>query len=132
MFSLIFIFAEDLPEYNKNHQVSLTPHTAVILGICGTLFVAILMVVLFIVWRRFCRRKPRLQFWTVELKDDHEQVSFNNMIDYHPDYQNMDASLLIGDMHYQDEPVVENEKGHHKHSTSRYVTLNDRGIHVDA
>ncbi len=111
--------------YGTSHQVSLRHHTGAILGVCGTLFIFFLLLVVVITWRRYCKRKPPLQFWTVELKDDHEQVSFSSMLDQ-PDYHNVDASLLVGDMPYDDQPGERHRRGN-KHSNNQYQTLRNTG-----
>ncbi len=48
-----------------------------------------------------------MQLWTVELKDDHENVSFTSMME-NPEYQNMNASLLMDDVTFYGNSVSNN------------------------
>ena len=73
-----------------------------------------------------------MQLWTVELKDDHENVSFNSMLE-NPEYQNVNASLLMDDVQFYGhntpvyQPVVEKAELRRKFDGGMsYRTLGDR------
>ena len=76
-----------------------------------------------------------MQLWTVELKDDHENVSFNSMLE-NPEYQNPNASLLMDDVQFYGhstpvyQPVVEEKtrmRGKFDANMS-YHTLGERSV----
>ena len=97
------------PIHVESHRMS---HSlTIIIGVCASIGVVILVLSICIA-RRSCWRKPPMQLWTVELKDDHENVSFNSMLD-NPEYQNVSASLLMDDVQFYGhstpvyQPVVE-------------------------
>lgn len=69
-----------------------------------------------------------MQLWTVELKDDHENVSFNSMLE-NPEYQNVNASLLMDDVQFYGhntpvyQPVVEKTRRGKSDGGLNYHTL---------
>ncbi|XP_074654538.1 uncharacterized protein LOC141908396 [Tubulanus polymorphus] len=99
------IIAKNCSLIDYPHRVrhpTLAENKNVVMGVTAT-FGSILLIIIFIIgckkyhtWRRW---QPQ-PFWTVELKDDHETVSFSSMVEQ--DYQNVDAALLIDDVNYYD------------------------------
>jgi hypothetical protein len=69
-------------------------------------------------WRRW---QPQ-PFWTVELKDDHETVSFSSMVDQ--EYQNVDAALLMDDVGYYDRSMQGQLRVKSPENTPSYHSIN--------
>ena len=111
---------------HSSHSLTIT------IGVCVSIGVVIVVMVVVCFARRSCWRKPPMQLWTVELKDDHENVSFNSMLE-NPEYQNVNASLLMDDVQFYGhstpvyQPVVEKTRIKGKFDGGlTYHTLGDR------
>ena len=58
--------------------------------------IAALVIVAILVYK-YCHQPSKpFTFWTVELRDDHENVNFSSLMEQ-PEFQNVDATLLIDD-----------------------------------
>ena len=74
-----------------------------VVGGCVGVLLFVLLIVAVVVYRRWWRwRRRPLQFWTVQLKEDHERVSFSAD---HPAYQHVDGSPM------PDDSLVQNQAG---------------------
>ena len=121
----MFVITEDLfapPPLGLSHHPH---HIGIIVGVCVALFIAIVVILAIVL---YCKRwqwgqKP-LQFWTVELKDDRERVSFSSLPN-NPDHQQVEAALMNNDAQIYDRDKPRSQDNVRSSSKSRTKAAGD-------
>ncbi|KAI0227750.1 hypothetical protein LSAT2_021755 [Lamellibrachia satsuma] len=76
-------------------------HTIVVITVSITVMAVLLVMVIVLVYK-YCHRPSKpFNFWTVELRDDHENVNFSSLMEQ-PELYNVDGTLLIDDARFSD------------------------------
>jgi len=103
-------------------------HHFTVLGVFLALAGILLVVMIVLAYRRCYNRNQPFKFWTVELRDNHEQVNFSSMADQ-PDYHRIDGTLQMDDSPYFDSSAprsIVKQPVRAKLGMHGYKSLNDR------
>ncbi|KAK2184225.1 hypothetical protein NP493_276g02060 [Ridgeia piscesae] len=76
-------------------------HTVVVVAVSVTVAALLLVIIVVLVYKNYRRPSKPFNFWTVELRDDHENVNFSSLMEQ-PEGQNVDGTLLIDDARFSD------------------------------
>lgn len=74
---MIARFLHNLEQMQEKDKSSVS--SGAIAGICVTVVVVIGLIIGVVIYRRYWRYPTARPFWTVELKDDHEGISFSSV-----------------------------------------------------